>query len=215
VENPPSARQEIAELDKVSLRDALGLLASKRFQGLLLAGSALALFTISDGFLYLAIQRHLDFDERFLPLLFVGSALVYMLLAIPVGRVADRLGRGRVFVGGYLLLLPVYASLLVPAVGIAALPFYLLLVGCYYAATDGVLMALASALLPENLRGSGLALLVTATSLGRLLASVILGAIWTWAGFEAAVLSFGIGLILAMSLAGIVFVRIKEDAAYA
>jgi MFS family permease len=215
VENPPSARQEIAELDKVSLRDALGLLASRRFQGLLLAGSALALFTISDGFLYLAIQRHLDFDERFLPLLFVGSALVYMLLAIPVGRVADRLGRGRVFVGGYLLLLPVYASLLVPAVGIAALPFYLLLVGCYYAATDGVLMALASALLPENLRGSGLALLVTATSLGRLLASVILGAIWTWAGLEAAVLSFGIGLILAMSLAGIVLVRIKEDAAYA
>jgi MFS family permease len=215
VENPPSSREPVADIDRVSLRDAVGLLGSRHFQGLLVVGSALALFTISDGFLYLAIQRHFDLDERFLPLLFMGSALAYMLLAVPIGRAADRLGRGRVFVGGYVLLLPVYASLLFPAVGTAILPLYLLLVGCYYAATDGVLMALASALLPERLRGSGLALLVTATSLGRLLASVILGAIWTWVGVEVAMLSFGIGLIFAMSLAGVVLARIKEDAAYA
>jgi MFS family permease len=215
VENPPSQGTAAADLDTVSLRDAFGLLTSRRFQGLMVAGAALGLFTISDGFLYLAIQRHLDLDERFLPLLFTGTALVYMLLAIPVGRLADRLGRGRVFVGGYVLLLPVYASLIVPAVGMAVLPVYLLLVGCYYAATDGVLMALASTLLPERLRGSGLALLVTATSLTRLLASVILGAIWTWVGLEAAVLSFGIGLVLAIALAGIVLGRVKEDTAYA
>jgi MFS family permease len=215
VENPPSSRKAAADFDTVSLRDAFGLLATRRFQGLLVAGAPLALFTISDGFLYLGIQRHLDFDERFLPLLFMGTALAYMLLAIPVGRVADRLGRGRVFVGGYMLLLPVYASLLLPPVGIAVLPFYLLLVGCYYAATDGVLMALASTLLPERLRGSGLALLVTATSLGRLFSSMILGAIWTWVGLEAAVLTFGIGLLLAMLLAGILLGRIKEDTAYA
>jgi hypothetical protein len=215
VENRPSSGNAAADFDTVSLREAFGLLATRRFQGLLVAGTALALFTISDGFLYLAIQRHLELDEHLLPLLFVGTALSYMLLAIPVGRIADHLGRGRVFVGGYLLLLPVYASLLLPAFGIALLPLYLLLVGCYYAATDGVLMALASALLPERLRGSGLALLVTATSLGRLLASVILGAIWTWVGLETAVLVFGIGLLLAMSLAGIVLGRIKEDTAYA
>ena len=215
VENPPSSPKAATEFDAVSLRDAFGLLGRKRFLGLLVAGGSLALFTISDGFLYLAIQRHLDFDERFLPLLFMGSALAYMLLAIPIGRLADRLGPARVFVAGYVLLLPVYASLLLPAVGIAVLPLYLLLVGCYYAATDGVLMALASTLLPERLRGSGLALLVTATSLGRLVASVVLGAIWTWIGLETAVLSFGIGLILAMALTGLVLGRIKEDTAYA
>ena len=112
-------------------------------------------------------------------------------------------GRGRVFVGGYLLLLPVYA-LAAPAGGRdrPCCRSTCCSSGAYYAATDGVLMALASALLPERLRGSGLALLVTATSLGRLLASSMLGAIWTWVGFEAAVLSFGIGLILAMALAG-------------
>ena len=46
---------------------------------------------------------------------------------------------------------------------------YLGLLGAYYAATDGVLMALASAVVPDELRASGLALLVTATSIARLL----------------------------------------------
>ena len=130
VENSPSEGKVTPDVERVSVRDALGLLATRRFQGLVVSGAALALFTISDGFLYLAIQRHFDLDERFLPLLFTGTALVYMLLAIPVGRIADRLGRRWVFVGGYVLLLPVYGSLLLPAVGMAVLPLYLLLVGC-------------------------------------------------------------------------------------
>jgi len=214
VENQPPAGRNVGTTDDISLRDALRLLGARRFQGLLLVGAALALFTISDGFLYLAIQRHLDFDPRFLPLLYMGAALAYMLLAVPIGRLADRLGRGGVFLGGYALLLPVYASLLFPAMGIAVLPIYLMLVGCYYAATDGVLMALASTFLPERLRGSGLALLVTATSVTRLLASVMLGAIWTSFGLETAVLAFGIGLLLAMLLSGIVLGRMRERAAY-
>ena len=81
--------------------------------------TALALFTMSDGFLYLGLQRQLDFDARFLPLLYMGTALVYMLLALPVGRLADRVGRGWVFVGGYALLLLVYMSLLLPPLGTA------------------------------------------------------------------------------------------------
>jgi hypothetical protein len=199
----------------VSVRDAVGLLGARNFQGLMVIGAALALFTMSDGFLYLALQRHLEFDERFLPLLFTGSALTYMLLAVPVGQLADRVGRGRVFLGGYALLLPVYASLLVPAVGIAALPACLLLIGCYYAATDGVLMAFASTLMPQRLLGSGLALLVTATSLMRLLASVILGALWTWYGLDTAVLAFGIGLLVAMLFSATVLGRLKQQGAYA
>jgi MFS family permease len=157
----------------------------------------------------------MNFDERFIPLLFTGSALAYMLLAVPMGRLADKVGAGPVFLGGYALLLPVYGSLLLPSFGIAVLPIYLLLIGTYYAATDGVLMALASALLPEQLRGSGLALLVTATSLARLLASVLLGGIWTWVGIDTALLVFGIGLGSAMVMAAFLLARIGERPAHA
>jgi MFS family permease len=207
---PATAGVAGGDTEKVSVREAFGLLGVRRFQMLVVLGTFLALFTVSDGFLYLAIQEHLEFDERFLPLLFMGSAFAYMLLAVPIGRVADRVGPGRVFLAGYAVLLPVYASLLLPAFGMAALPIYLLLIGAYYAATDGVLMALASALLPEKLRGSGLALLVTATSLSRLFASITLGAIWTWVGIETAIQCFGIGLVLSMLLAAFLLSRMKE-----
>ncbi len=153
---------------------AARLLGTPRFRVLVAVAGALGLVTISDGFLFIALQRRLDFEPRLLPLLFVGTALAYMFLAIPVGRVADRFGRGRTFVAGYLPLLAAYGLLLLPAGPPAEIPVYLVLLGLYYAATDGVLMALASATLPPPLRGSGLALLVTSTSLGRLLASILL-----------------------------------------
>jgi len=186
----------------VSVVAAARLLGTRRFRVLVAVAGALGLVTISDGFLFIALQRRLDFEPRLLPLLFVGTALAYMLLAIPVGRVADRFGRGRTFVAGYLPLLAAYALLLLPAGPSAEIPVYLVLLGLYYAATDGVLMALASATLPPPLRGSGLALLVTSTSLGRLLASIFFGMIWTWYDVETAIAVFAIALCTAIVLAG-------------
>src|SRR5262249_10179971 len=84
--------------ERVSLRPAARLLSRRRFGLLVVLGSLLSLVTISDGFVYLCLQRRVDFDFRFLPLLYVGTAIVYMVLAVPFGRLADRLGRGRVFV---------------------------------------------------------------------------------------------------------------------
>ncbi len=199
VENRPVLAPEDSP---VSLVAAARLLGTRRFAVLVAVAGALGLVTISDGFLFIALQRRLDFEPRLLPLLFVGTALAYMLLAIPVGRVADRFGRGRTFVAGYLPLLAAYALLLLPAGPAAELPVFLILLGVYYAATDGVLMALASATLPPSLRGSGLALLVTSTSLGRLLASVFFGMIWTWYDVETAIAIFAVALCAAMVLAG-------------
>jgi MFS family permease len=215
VENPPKTRVDTQPADEVSFRGAIALLGGRRLQGLVLMCTGLALFTMSDGFLYLGLQRQLDFDVRFLPLLYMGTALVYMLLALPVGRLADRVGRGRVFVGGYALLLLVYMSLLLPPMGTPALFVYLAFFGAYYAATDGVLMALASAVLPPDLRASGLALVVTATSLARLLASVVFGVLWTAFGMETAVSTFAVGLVAAMALAGLALRRTAREAAHA
>jgi len=198
VENRPVP---VADAAHVSLRAAAGLLGRRRFATLVFVAGALAIFTISDAFLFLALQRHLDFEIRLLPLLFVGTAGAFMLLAIPVGRLADRVGRGRVFLAGYLPLLLAYGLLLLPAGGAAEIPLYLALLGLYYAATDGVLMALASTTLPAALRGSGLALVVTATSLGRLLASILFGTIWTWQNVDTAIATFALGLLVAMALA--------------
>ena len=74
---------------------------------------------MSDGFVYLGLQQKLDFEPGMFPLLFVTIASVFMVLAVPMGQLADRVGRTKVFLGGYCLLLPVYGLLLATDVGLA------------------------------------------------------------------------------------------------
>jgi MFS family permease len=200
-ESPPAAP---------SLRGALGLLGIPRYRTLLIAGGALSLATASDAFIFLVLQDRLDLGSSLFPLLFVGSAGTYMLLAVPMGRLADRVGRGRVLLGGYALLLGVYAMLLAPLGGWLLLAATLGLLGTYYAATDGVLMALGSSVVPEEVRGSGLALLGTATSLARLVASLAFGALWTVWGIDAAIACFAVALVAAGALAALLLVRNPE-----
>jgi MFS family permease len=183
-----------------ALRTTLGLLATPRFRSLLVVTAALSLVTVSDGFVYLVLQRRLDFNTSAFPLLYVASAMVYLLVAVPLGQLADRYGRVQILVAGYALLIAVYAMLLLPVTGTPVLVGCLVLVGIATAATDGVLVALASATLPQHWQASGLALLTTFTGLGRLLASVLFGSLWTFAGLEVTVLLFLTGLLAATVL---------------
>ncbi len=198
--------------ERATVRSALALLGRRRFAIVVGIGTALAIATVSDAFIYLTLQRRLDFDPTLLPLLYVGTALVYMVMAVPAGRLADRYGRPRVFLVGYTLLLAVYGLLLLPGGGIVQLVLCLLLFGGYYAATEGVLMAISSALLPAAVRGTGLALLVTATSLARIVAAIAFGAVWTSAGSNVALIAFAAGLATAIAAAAVTFIRMgKED----
>jgi MFS family permease len=193
-----------------SLRRAAGLLGDARYRRLLVAGGALSLATASDAFIFLVLQEQLDLGASLFPLLFVGSAGTYMVLAVPMGRLADRVGRARVLLGGYGLLLGVYLTLLSPLAGVALLVAALAMLGAYYAATDGVLMALGSTIVPEELRGSGLALLGTATSVARLVASLAFGALWTLWGMDVAMACFAVALVAAAALTAVVLFRRPE-----
>ena len=197
--------------ERPTLRSALGLLGRRRVGVIVAIGSALALATVSDGFIYLTLQQRIDFAPTLLPLLYMGTALVYMVLAVPAGRLADRYGRPRVFLAGYGLLLAVYGLLLVPAGGTVQIILCLLLFGGYYAATEGVLMAISSALLPAALRGTGLALLVTATSVARIVAAIGFGALWSQAGTDVAVIAFAAGLATAIAVAAFLFTRVASS----
>jgi MFS family permease len=162
----------------VDLRAAASLLRLAPVRSLLLGAVLLGLSTIGDGFVYLLLQRRESLATGWFPLLAVGTSLVYLLFAVPLGALADRIGRPRVFLGGYAALLAVYLLLATSWGGLPALLTVLFLYGLFYAATDGVLMALAGPLLPPALRTTGLALIQTGQALAYLVSSVLFGLAW-------------------------------------
>ena len=143
--------------------------APGRFDAVFVTSFSAALSSVaimSDAFLYLILTSRAGHAVERLPLLYVGTALVFLALAVPLGRWADRRGRARVFVGGHLLMVTVYGGTFL-VTNTPALIACLVLHGVYYAATDGVLAALASHALHDEVRATGLAALATVTSLGR------------------------------------------------
>jgi MFS family permease len=211
VRDQPAVEAETREAPeaqaKLSVREALAVLAEPRFRVVVIVGSALGLFTISDAFVYLVLQRRFDFAIGYFPLLYVATALIYMLLAVPFGHLADRFGRGRIFVAGYLVLAVVYASLLLPALGPAQVLITLGLLGAYYAMTDGVLAALSSGMLPAHVLGSGLGIVASATGVTRLFASVLFGLAWTLWDVQGAVGIFLVTLLACAALAAVLLGR--------
>jgi MFS family permease len=172
----------------VSVRQAAGLLRISGVRRLLAAACLLGLATVGDGFVYLLLQRREDLSLGWFPLLAVGTSLAYLLLAAPLGVLADRVGRLPVTLCGYGALILVYLALLGPIGGPVLVIVVLGLYGLFYAATDGILMALAAPLLPERLRTTGLALVQTGQATAYLGSSVLFGVAWQWWGTGAAIL---------------------------
>ena len=196
---------DAAMLEPREPRSASTTRYGRGFVALATAATALSLATISDAFLYLLIQRDLNLNTGLFPLLFVGSAAAYFVFAIPAGRLADHIGRPGTLLAGYALLAVAYLLVLRPGLDVRGLVGCLLLLGGYYALTDGVLMALVSNACAPQHRAGAMALVGTLTSGGRFVGSIGFGALWTWYGAPTAVTVFLVGLAAAVALAGIIF----------
>ncbi|MFC5666413.1 MFS transporter [Kitasatospora misakiensis] len=168
------------------LRDGLALLRVPGLRRLAVCAVLLGLTTVSDSFLYLLVQRRLGLATEYFPLLPLGTAGAFLLLAVPLGALADRIGRRRLFLAGHGVLLLAYGLLLSPLDGPAVVGCVLLLHGAFYAATDGVLAAAAADTVPAGQRGAGLALVGTGQALARFACSLVFGALWSAVGGTAA-----------------------------
>ena len=187
---------------RIGLRRAMRAVAGRDLRRPLIAAALLGLLTVGDGFLYLTVQERDDVAAVYFPLLYVGTNIAYLALAVPMGRLADRVGRGRVLVAGHGALLACYLLAALPAGGLGLTLSVLMLLGVFYAATDGVLPALISRLVPAEARGSGIAAAQTVVVLARFASSVGFGVLWSVQGPRWSLLLFAVLLAAAVPLAG-------------
>lgn len=97
-----------------ALRDSLALLRRPDLRRLTVCATLLGLTTVSDSFLYLLLQREGNLSAHLFPLLPLGTAAVFLLLAVPLGALADRVDRRRLFLAGHGVLLLGYGVVLSP-----------------------------------------------------------------------------------------------------
>jgi len=221
VRNPKALSASHTERSKPKIREVVtDLWRNRGYRRVVALGGAFGLFSVGDGFAYLVLFEASKqtselgvsgFGFRWFPLLFAGTAIVFLATAAPLGRVADRFGRGRVWVAGHAVLAVVYAVLLLMPTSVAGVMVVLALLGIFYGATDGVLPALASGVIPKEQRSSGLALLSTVVALTRMTAAVAFGLIWQAVGVDRALMFAVVGLVLVT--AGVTFSAVFRDPA--
>ncbi len=181
-------RRERAPGTSVTMRDTADLLRDPGMRRTTIAAGLLGLATISDAFVFVVLQRVSGVSPTLLALMPVGTALTFLLAATPLGLVADRVGRWRVFFAGHVVLLLVYLLLLGPFTGLPLVLVTVALHGLFYAATDGVLMAHGATLVPAHLRAGGLSIVQTGQALARFASSVCFGLFLQQFSFGTAVL---------------------------
>ncbi|MCI3934308.1 MFS transporter [Streptomyces sp. AN091965] len=182
-------------------RACLTALGARDVRGVVLTSGLLGLATAGDMFLYVALQQRTDLPARVLPLLPVATALVFTVAAAPLGRLADRVGRWRLFLAGHGVLLVAYACVAAAPAAVATAVVVLALYGLFYAATDGVLIAHVGPRLPVRARTTGLAVVQTSQALARASGAVAFGAVAATAGLAPAFAAFAVALLVVVAVA--------------
>jgi MFS family permease len=161
-----------------------------------------ALLNSSDLFLLLRAKEITGSDELVLTA-YILYNLAFALFAIPLGRLADRIGLLKMLLAGLGLFVIVYAGMS-RAESTAAVVTLLVLYGIYAAATEGISKALISNLVPKNETASAVGFYTGWNSICALVASAVAGWIWHAASAQAMFLISAGGALMALLYLGIV-----------
>ena len=155
------------------------VLRDREVRRIVLIVALLGACTVGDMFLFVGVQKTAGLPTGVLPLLPLATALTFMVAAAPVGKLADRVGRWRVFLAGHVVLCVSYVLVTVSWGGCFAAALVLLLMSGLQIFNAQVLMAYVGPLVPEAVRATGLAFVQTGQALARALGAVLFGVVAT------------------------------------
>ncbi len=169
-----------------------------RFKAFLVIAFIFTLGNSSNAFLLLKAQSA-GYNAQTVILLYFAYNLVASVLAYPMGKLSDKIGRRALLVAGYALFGLVYIGFAV-LTNRWAMFLIFVLYGGYTALTSGAERALISEIAPPNLKGTLLGMHATLVGIALLPASILAGLLWNTLG-SAAPFWFGGSLGLLASIA--------------
>lgn len=171
-----------------------------RFKAYIVVLFVFTLSNSSDAFLILRAEE-LGVKDYMLPLLWIVLHFVKTITNIPGGGLADRWGRRRIIIAGWLLYALIYAGFAIAQVEWHVWVLFALY-GVYFGMTEGAERALVSDLAPEAVRGTAYGFFHLAVGLGALPASMLFGYLWDrFNGRTAFVFSAALALFASLLLA--------------
>ncbi|MGS1016117.1 MFS transporter [Allosphingosinicella humi] len=174
----------------------------RSFWSVAVTGMLFSLARISEAFLILKANAD-GLPLAFTPLVLVVMNLIYSLGAYPAGSLSDRTPPRKLLLWGIAALIA--ADLLLAfGPGLTTTFAGICLWGVHMALTQGILSRMVADAAPPALRGSAFGLFSLLTGLALLVASVVAGVLWDWAGPQmtfaiAATFAAASGLMLLFS----------------
>lgn len=165
------------------------------------------LFTLgnsSNTFLLLR-AKSVGFDDSSVILLYFIYSISASLLAIPAGKMSDKVGRKMLLVTGYFVFAVVYLGFAF-ALNKGFMIALFVLYGVYTAMITGVERAFIAEISPKELKGTMLGFHSTIVGIGLLPASTIAGVLWTSFGAKAPFI-FGAAMSLSASVLLLVLMK--------
>lgn len=199
-ENPPAPLSEQSAPLRSQQEGMRGLLRT-RYGWFLLCVGVFTLGNSSEAFLMMRAQDA-GIAVTLVPLLWAGLNLTRTALAVLCGALADRWGRKRMLVLGWLTYAFTYAGF-----GLASSAWHIvglfLLYAVYFGLTEASERALVADFAPAEARGQAYGMFHFVVGVGMLPASLLFGALWEWVGaqgafFTAAGLALTAGVLLAV-----------------
>jgi len=177
-----------------------------RFRLFIVIAAIFAFGNSSDAFLILKAQQT-GIQPTLIPIVYLTFNLLYALSAIPAGMAADRFGKRRIILLGFILFSLVYYGFAVTedSRGIWGL---FVLYGIFMGLTEGIQKAYLATIIPPDFKATAFGVYNTVVGLATLPASIIGG--WLWDAFSSSA-TFYFGSAMA-AVAAVLFVALISTA---
>ena len=176
-----------------------------RFKFFVLITTIFAIGNSSDVFLILRAQQ-LGVTTFMIPVIYLTFNLVYSLSAIAAGLAADKFGKKRVVLLGFILFVVIYYGFAVAGSAAAAWRLFALY-GIFMGLTEGVQKAFLTTIIPPDFKATAFGIYNTAIGLALFPASLIGG--WLWDHFSpSATFYYGAAMAAVSTLLFILFIAL-------